>query len=65
MTKLNIDVMTQGGEKFYCSLVYMFNPLFKLNIDDVIRFVYSKRPTLKYRKDVVLVLENNFIKKGE
>lgn len=58
MKKLYIDVMVQGGAKFYCSLIYMYNPLFKIDLDDVARFVNEKRPTLKYQKDVVLVFDN-------
>lgn len=57
MKKLKIDVMILGGAKFYCTLVYTFNPLFKLDLNDVARFVNEKRPTLKYRKDVVLMLD--------
>ena len=49
--------MILGGAKFYCTLVYTFNPLFKLDLNDVARFVNEKRPTLKYRKDVVLMLD--------
>lgn len=58
MKKLYIDVMILGGAKFYCSLIYTYNPLFKINLDDVERFVNEKRPTLKYEKDVVLVLDD-------
>ena len=35
----------------------MYNPLFKIDLDDVARFVNEKRPTLKYQKDVVLIME--------
>ena len=58
MTKnLSIDVMIHGGDKFYCTLLYPFSGLFKLELEDVFKFVYDKRPTLKYRKDVVLVID--------
>lgn len=57
MKKVKIDVMILGGAKFYCTLVYQFCALFKLNMADVERFVFEKRPTLKYRNDVVLILE--------
>lgn len=50
--------MTMGGAKFYCSLIYMYNPMFKINLEDVERFVNEKRPTVKYQKDVVLILDN-------
>lgn len=58
MKNLYIDVMVQGGLKFYCSLIYTYNPLFKLDLDDVARFVNKKRPTLKYQKDVVLMIDS-------
>ena len=49
--------MIHGGDKFYCTLLYPFSGLFKLELEDVMRYVYDKRPTLKYRKDVVLVID--------
>lgn len=58
MKKLYIDVMTQGGAKFYCSLIYMYNPLFKISLKEIEKFVNEKRPTVKYLKDVVLVLDD-------
>ena len=36
----------------------MYNPMFKINLEDVERFVNEKRPTVKYQKDVVLILDN-------
>ena len=33
MKKLYIDVMILGGAKFYCSLIYQYNPLFKLDLE--------------------------------
>ena len=59
MKKLIIDVMIMGGVKFYCQLTYSYNPLFKIDITDVERFVLEKRPSLKNRKDVVLVMDKN------
>lgn len=59
MKTLNIDVMVQGGAKHYCTLAYKYNPLFKVTPDDIGRFVYEKRPTLKYRNDVMIIVDNN------
>ena len=59
MKKLYIDVMVLGGAKFYCSLIYTYNPLFKLDLDDVGRFVLQMRPCVKYQKDVVLMIDEN------
>ena len=58
MKKLYIDVMVMNGAKFYCTLVYTYNPLFKADQDDVEKYVMEKRPTLKHRKDVVLWIDN-------
>lgn len=59
MEKMIIDVMIMGGVKFYCQLIYSYNPLFKIDIADVARFVLEKRPSLRHRKDVVLVMDKN------
>ena len=58
MKKLYIDVTTQGGAKFYCSLIYIYNSLFKISLEEIEKFVNEKRPTVKYLKDVVLVLDD-------
>ena len=50
--------MILGGAKHYCSLEYQYNPLFKLSPEDIARFVYEKRPTLKYRNDVRIIVNN-------
>lgn len=55
MKTLSLDVMILGGAKHYCTLTYRYNPLFKLSD----RFVYEKRPTLKYRNDVRIIVNNN------
>lgn len=57
MKKLSIDVMLRGGAKFYCTLRYEYNPLFKLNLEDVLNFVFEKLPSLKNRDDVHLVID--------
>lgn len=59
MEKIIIDVMTMGGGKFYCQLIYSYNPLFKIDLADVKRFALKKCPTLKYQKGVVLVIDKN------
>ena len=57
MKKLSIDVMLMGGAKFYCTLKYEYNPLFKIDLEDVIRFVFERLPSLKDRDDVQLVID--------
>lgn len=48
--------MILGGAKFYCQLVYSYNPLRQLKEKDIRKFVFEKRPTLKYRNDVIIVI---------
>lgn len=57
MDKLNIDVMTMGGAKFYCSMEYPYNPMYKVELEDILRYVYEKRPLLKYEKDVKIFVD--------
>ena len=59
MKKLLIDVMIMGGGKFYRQLEYTYNPLFKINPEDVVKFIMEKCPTLKYRNDVVAYMSEN------
>lgn len=56
MKKLNIDIMVQRGRKFYATMTYEYNPLFKFDFEDVAVTAFKKYPTLKYRKDVELVI---------
>lgn len=46
-----------GGAKFYCTLKYEYNPLFKIDLEDVIRFVFERLPSPKDRDDVQLVID--------
>lgn len=50
MEKLHLDIMVEGGARFYCHLVYLYNPLFRLTAKKLEAFVLEKCPTLKYRK---------------
>ena len=59
MSKINIDVMTHGGMKFYDSLRYEYNPLFKLDMEKISTWVLKHRPLLKYEKDIVLFFDYN------
>lgn len=56
--KVNIDVMTHGGERFYRTVRYDYNPLFRMDMKEVEDYVYRKCPTLKGEKGVVLVIDN-------
>ena len=57
--KILVDVMLSGGAKFYKTLVYRYNPVFKLNINDVIEWAYKQLPSLTNRKDVQFVFYTN------
>ena len=56
--KIKVDVMVLGGAKFYRTLIYTHCPLFKLRVRDIEDYVYEKLPSLKYRNDVQLVIDN-------
>ena len=47
---LSIDVMDRSDGRFICTLRKPHSPLFKLDVRELIDFVYQKRPTLRYRK---------------
>lgn len=55
MKTMVIDVMIRGGAKFYCTLRYRYNPLFKVSLQDIEAFVFRKRPTLKYEKVKIII----------
>ena len=50
MEHIKLDVMVEGGARFYCTLTYEHNPLFRLRAKELEAFVLRKRPTLKYRE---------------
>lgn len=50
LEKLPLDIMVEGGAKFYCTLVFLYNPLFRLTAKDLEDFVLQKCPSLKHRK---------------
>ena len=50
---LTFDVADAMTDDFICTLRMPFCPLFNLQPQDILEFVYSKRPTLKYRKIVI------------
>ena len=56
MKKMKIDVMLNGGGKFYKTLCYMYNPLFKFDFDAMCDWVLDQLPSLRSREDVELVI---------
>lgn len=59
MKRIKIDVMVMYGERFYKTLTYQYSGLFKLNLGDLVSFVYEKCPSLKNRKDVKMIFEED------
>ena len=45
MKELIFDVMLNG--RFVCTLKYKFCPLFPIELDDLKKFIESKRPSLR------------------
>lgn len=52
MNTILIDIMTCGGAKFYGTLRYEYNPLFKLDIAEIFTWVLERRPILKYEREI-------------
>lgn len=46
---IRIEILANG--KYRGEVHYPHSPLFKLDIDDMVRFIYEKRPTIKYEKE--------------
>lgn len=45
-----------GGGRFYKTLRYMYNPLFKFDYDAMVDWVLDQLPSLRSRNDYQLVL---------
>lgn len=56
---LKFDVADAKTDRFICTMKMPFNPLFKLNLQQVIDFVFLKRPSLRYREIVIELPEAN------
>jgi len=50
---LKFDVADAKTDRFICTMKTPFNPLFKLTVQQVLDYIYLKRPSLKYRDIVV------------
>ena len=48
--------MIMGGARFYKTLVYQYNPHFKIDPVQVVAWVVEQLPSLKNRKDIKLFL---------
>lgn len=58
MSKIDVDVMTNGGVKFFATLKYEYNPLFKLDMAEIFTWVLERRPILKYERDIWLFFDH-------
>jgi len=56
METLKIDVMKDGGGRFYKTLHYPYNPLFKIDPVQVVAWVAEQLPSIRNRKDIKLIL---------
>lgn len=56
MKELKIDVMLNGGGKFYKTLRYSYNPLFRFDYDSMLDWVLEQLPSLKSRNDYELII---------
>ena len=54
---LAIDVMVEGGAKFYRTIYYKHDAHSRISLEDIMAYVLLKMPTLKYEK-VLLVIDN-------
>ena len=54
---LAIDVMVEGGAKFYRTIYYKHDAHSRISLEDIMAYVLLKMPSLKYEK-VLLVIDN-------
>ena len=45
-----------GGGRFYKTLHYPYNPLFKVNLVQMTAWVFEQLPSIRNRKDIKLIL---------
>ena len=57
METMKIDVMLNGGGKFYKTLRYKYSTLFQFNYDAMFDWVMEQLPSLKNRDDYILVMD--------
>ena len=55
---LKFDVADVKTDRFICTMKMPFNPLFKLTVQQVIDFVFQKRPSLINREIVIEIPQN-------
>ena len=58
MKTIIFDVMTEMGDRFYGSLKVKVGNIFKTRDQEVREALYERYPTLKYRRDILLIPKN-------
>ena len=61
---LKFDVADAKTDRFICTMKMPFNPLCKLDLKQVLDFVFLKRPTLRHREIVIEILDRYDEKRG-
>lgn len=54
---IQFDVM--ASERYVCTLRYPYEPLFKVDFSDMLKFALEKRPTLRNKKGIELWIDEN------
>ena len=54
-----LDIMIRG--LFVCQLTYKYCPLFRIEIEELEKFVLEKRPTLRNKKFTIAFSNNRVI----
>ena len=58
MKTIIFDIMIEMGGRYYGNLKVKVGNIFKTRDQEVREALYERYPTLKYRKDVVLMVNN-------
>lgn len=56
---INFDVMMKG--RFVCTMRFPHCRLFKFDMKELLKFVFTKRPSLKYEKKIELYMEDGSV----
>ncbi len=53
--KVSLDIMLNNGTKYYTTLKYEYCPLFKFDLEAVMKYVLDKLPSLKDKEFEIVV----------
>ena len=57
MTPIKVDIMTQGGDKYYDTFTFLHDPIFGKFYDELREAFTTRYPTLRGRKGIVLCMD--------